>query len=343
MFSGASLNAVTCRSAVWWDCAGMSGLFAASVTHLRYYLGSTGLGGEQPLSGADGSVRLDGKHANGSPATDQTVPGQLAIEARGLTKRYGGRIVAVDGLGLVVERGETYGLLGPNRAGKTTTLRMLLGLVKPTSGTAIALGRPSGHPESLSRIGAMVEAPSFYPFLSGRDNLRVVARRSGLPDSRVDEALNMVVLGARAGDAFRKYSLGMKQRLGVAAALLKDPELLILDEPSNSLDPAGQWDMRALIRKLGKGGRAIILSSHDLSEVERLCDRVGVIGGGRMLAEGTVEELRGEASLIVRAEPKDAAASIAGKLSGVRSVKTRRDNAAWTTTARHSPSRLYSR
>lgn len=251
---------------------------------------------------------------NGTPA------GGLAVEAKGLTKRYGRRVVAVDELDLSIERGETYGLLGPNGAGKTTTLRMLVGLVRPTSGGVWVLGFAPGDPEGLARLGAMIETPSFYPFLSGRDNLRVIARRVGAMNRRVEEVLDLTSLAPRAKDAFGKYSLGMKQRLGVAATLLKDPELLILDEPSNGLDPIGQLEMRRLIRDLGEGGRTVILSSHDLSEVERLCDRVGVIGGGRMLAEGTVEELRGKPGLLLRAEPLQEAVYVAGKLAGVSGV-----------------------
>jgi ABC-2 type transport system ATP-binding protein len=250
------------------------------------------------------------------------VKGGPVIQTRHLTKRYGSRVVAVYGLNLEIRRGEVYGLLGPNGAGKTTTLRMLLGLVKPTSGAASVLGAPPGAPEGLARIGAIVESPAFYPFLSGRDNLRTVARRACVPGARVEESLRAVRLAPRARDKFGNYSLGMKQRLGVAAALLKDPELLILDEPSNGLDPVGQAEMRGLIRALGGAGRTMILSSHNLSEVERLCDRVGVVSGGTLVAEGTVEELRGEASyLLVRAEPADAAAKLAAKLAGVESVE----------------------
>jgi ABC-2 type transport system ATP-binding protein len=250
------------------------------------------------------------------------VDGDKVVQTRGLTKRYGSRVVAVDGLDLEVHLGEIYGLLGPNGAGKTTTLRMLLGLVRPTSGAASVLGVRPGAPEGLARIGAIVESPAFYPFLSGRDNLRSVARRAGVPDARVEEALRAVRLAPRAKDRFGNYSLGMKQRLGVAAALLKDPELLILDEPSNGLDPVGQAEMRDLIRALGGTGRTMILSSHNLLEVERLCDRVGVVSGGKLVAEGTVEELRGGAScLLVRAEPADAAARIAANLAGVEGVE----------------------
>jgi ABC-type multidrug transport system ATPase subunit len=216
----------------------------------------------------------------------------LAIEVRDLVKRFGDRVTAVDGLDLSVRRGEIYGLLGPNGAGKTTTLRMLLGLVRPTAGLIRVLDEPPGRPAGLRRVGSMGET-AFYPFLSGRDNLRVAARRRGVPDARVEAVLEIAGLTARAGDRVSGYSVGMKQRLGVAMALLKDPELLILDEPSSGLDPVGQLEMQRLIRELSASGRTILLSSHDLREVEELCDRVVVIGGGRRLFEGTPEQLRG--------------------------------------------------
>ena len=249
--------------------------------------------------------------------------GNLVIEACGLTKRYGSRIVAVDHLDLSIRRGEVYGLIGPNGAGKTTTLRMLMGLVRPTSGVATVLGGPPGTPEGLARIGAIVESPAFYPFLSGRDNLRVAARRASVRNARVEEVLSLVQLTPRARDRFQKYSLGMKQRLGVAAALLKDPELLILDEPSNGLDPPGQADMRELVNALRGGRRTIVLSSHNLSEVERLCDRVGLIGGGTLVAEGTIEELRslgGPGGLLVRAEPLGMAEKVVRGLAAIEGV-----------------------
>jgi len=229
--------------------------------------------------------------------------GDLVIETRALTKRYGDSIVAVDHLDLRVRRGEVYGFLGPNGAGKTTTLRMLLGLVRPTSGEAVVLGAAPGAPDGLARIGAMVEAPAFYPYLSGRDNLRVLAGHAGVREDRVEAVLHEVRLTDRASDSSQTYSLGMKQRLGVAAALLKDPELLILDEPTNGLDPAGMAEMRDFIRSLGEQGRTVVLSSHLMGEVEQVTDRVGVIRDGALVAEGTVAELRGRAGLRVRAEP----------------------------------------
>jgi ABC-type multidrug transport system ATPase subunit len=243
------------------------------------------------------------------------------VETRGLTKRYGQRITAVDNLDLAVWRGEVYGFLGPNGAGKTTTLRMLLGLIEPTSGTASVLRGEPGSPESLGGVGALVESPAFYPYLSGYDNLRVISRYAGVPRPRIGEVLETVELSGRAKDRFKKYSLGMKQRLGVAAALLKDPELLILDEPTNGLDPKGMADMRALVRELGRGGRTVLLSSHLLGEVEQICDRVGVIHKGTLVAEGTVAELRGEEGLVVRAEPIEEARQISERFKGVEAVR----------------------
>ncbi len=242
------------------------------------------------------------------------------IETQGLTKRYGDTVVAVDDLALRVRRGEVYGFLGPNGAGKTTTLRMLLGLVRPTAGRVTLLGEAPGSPEGLAQVGAMVETPAFYPYLSGRDNLRVLARHAGVGDSRAEAVLDEVGLLERAGHRVRTYSLGMVQRLGVAAALLKDPELLILDEPTNGLDPAGMAEMRAFIRAQGRAGRTVVLSSHLMGEVEQVCDRVGVIRGGRLVAEGTVAELRGRAGLRLRAEPLDDAARIVAAQPGVDTV-----------------------
>jgi ABC-type multidrug transport system ATPase subunit len=242
------------------------------------------------------------------------------IETDDVTKRYSERIVAVDRLRMRVGRGEVYGFLGPNGAGKTTTLRMLLGLVRPTSGSATVLGHAPGSPDGLSRIGALIETPSFYPFLSGRDNLRVLARYASVPEARIETVLDEVELSARASDRFATYSLGMKQRLGVAAALLKDPELLILDEPTNGMDAAGMAEMRAFIRGLGRGGRTVLLSSHLMNEVEQVCDRIGVIRSGRLVGEGTVAELRGRETLRVRAEPVEAAERLVAGLPGVENV-----------------------
>ena len=244
------------------------------------------------------------------------------IQTQGLTKRYG-TLTAVDRLTLGVRRGEVYGFLGPNGAGKTTTLRMLMGLVRPTSGSATILGARPGSPDGLARIGALIEAPGFYPFLSARDNLRVMAMHAGTGSERVDTVLEEVGLGDRAKDRFGTYSQGMKQRLGVASALLKDPDVLVLDEPTTGLDPKGMAEMRAFIRGLGDGGRTVLLSSHLMPEVEQVCDRVGVIHRGALVREGTVDELRGGRSLLVRAEPMAQASRLLESLPGVTGVSTR--------------------
>ncbi|MFE3799029.1 ABC transporter ATP-binding protein [Nocardia tengchongensis] len=242
----------------------------------------------------------------------------IAVTDR-LTKRYGSHL-AVDAVGMTVHRGEIYGFLGPNGAGKTTTLRMLAGLIRPSSGSATVLGRAPGDPDALRRMGVLIEGPGFYPYLSGCDNLRVLARYRGVGDDAVADALDRVALSARGGDRFRTYSLGMKQRLGVAAALLGRPDLLILDEPTNGLDPAGMADMRELITGLAADGHTVVLSSHLLSEVQEICDRVGVISGGRLLTESTVRELRGQASLLVRAEPMAVALPAVRAAVGERSA-----------------------
>ena len=245
---------------------------------------------------------------------------EYLVETKELTKRYG-NVRAVDRLNLAVRPGEVYGFLGPNGAGKTTTLRMLLGLVRASSGTAAVLGRAPGDPETLVRVGALVEEPAFYPYLSGRDNLRVLARFARIGEHGIDEVLDAVDLLGRANDRVKTYSQGMRQRLGVAATLLKDPELLILDEPTNGLDPAGMTEMRALIRRLGSGDRTVLLSSHLLSEVEQVVDRVGVISHGSLIVEGAVDEIRGRGSVLVRAEPLSAARERVERLLGSERVE----------------------
>ncbi|TYL46280.1 ATP-binding cassette domain-containing protein [Nocardioides sp. BGMRC 2183] len=233
-----------------------------------------------------------------------------------LTKVYGDR-VAVDRVNLTVRRGEVYGFLGPNGAGKTTTLRMLLGLIRPTSGSASILGEPA----TGTRVGALIEGPGFYPYLSGRANLRVLARHRGFDDAEVERVLDRVDLVGRGEDRYKSYSLGMKQRLGVAAALMGDPELVVLDEPTNGLDPAGMADMRALVVDLARGGQTVLLSSHLLGEVQEICHRVGVINDGRLLRESTVAELRGGVSLRVRATPEAEALAVAMRVAGEDGVR----------------------
>lgn len=244
----------------------------------------------------------------------------LVLRTDGLTKRYGDRL-AVDGVSMTVRRGEVYGFLGHNGAGKTTTLRMVLGLVRPTSGHATVLGRAVGRQDVTARVGALVEGPGFYPYLSGRDNLRSLARYQHLPRTDVERVLDLVDLTRRGDDAYKGYSLGMKQRLGVAAALLGDPELIILDEPTNGLDPAGMADMRDLVVSLARDGRTVLLSSHLLTEVQEICDRVGVIDHGRLLREAAVADLRGGITVRVRATPQDTALAVAARLAGPGGVR----------------------
>ena len=216
---------------------------------------------------------------------------KLDIETKVLTKRYGD-ILAVDGLSLEVPRGHVFGLLGPNGSGKTTTMGMLLGLVKPTSGSFSLLGAGTPNREALTRTGAIVEFPSFYPHLSGRDNLAYFQEISGTSDAaELDELLDKVGLSERANDRYHTYSLGMKQRLGLAHVLLGDPDLLILDEPTNGMDPDGMAEVRQLIRSLGDGERTVLLSSHLLNEVEQVCDSVAILSNGRLVAQGGVDDL----------------------------------------------------
>jgi len=227
----------------------------------------------------------------------------LALATRGLHKSYGSR-VALAGLDLSVPSGVVYGFLGPNGAGKTTTMRLLTGLIHPDAGTIELLGRPFGRGDRqrLFEVGALIESPSFYPYLSGRQNLHSLAA-SGAPTSkaRIEELLELVGLLDRARDKVQTYSLGMKQRLGIAAALLSDPRLLLLDEPSNGLDPAGIVAMRATLRRLASTGKTVFVSSHVLGEVQQLADVIGIIAGGRLVREGPIDQLlRGEGVVRVR-------------------------------------------
>ena len=215
------------------------------------------------------------------------------IEARGLVKRYG-EITAVDHVDLTVGPGDVYGYLGPNGAGKTTSLRMLLGLIRPDEGSARLFGRDplAEGARALDGVAGFVEAPRFYPYLTGRRNLELVAALDGGGAAgRIDEALDTVDLADRAKDKVGGYSHGMRQRLGIAGALLRAPRLLLLDEPTTGLDPAGMRDMRALIRRLADQGITVLLSSHLMAEVEELCDRVAIVGSGRVLYEGALDEL----------------------------------------------------
>jgi ABC-2 type transport system ATP-binding protein len=221
-----------------------------------------------------------------------------AVDMVGVTKRYGG-LTAVDAVSLQVAPGEVYGVLGPNGAGKTTLLRMLFGLIRPDAGTIRLFGRTWEHDRTraLDGVAGFIESPKFYPYLSGRRNLEGLARLDGgaaSPD-RIDEVLEIVDLVGRAGDKVGGYSFGMRQRLGVAASLLRDPALLVLDEPANGLDPAGMRDMRALIKRLAAGGLTVLLSSHDMLEVEDICDNVTIMRTGSVVFHGEIADLREQA------------------------------------------------
>jgi ABC-2 type transport system ATP-binding protein len=229
------------------------------------------------------------------------------VEARGLVKQYG-RITAVDHVDVTVNEGDVYGFLGPNGAGKTTTLRMMLGLIYPTGGSVRVFGRDpiTEGAAALEGVAGFVEAPRFYPYLSARKNLEMMASYDGNgARDRVEAVLDTVEMTARADDKVGGYSHGMRQRLGIAGALLRDPKLLILDEPATGLDPGGMRDMRALIRRLADGGMTVLLSSHLLAEVEELCDRVAIVRAGRIVYEGAIADLKATAETAYRVRTND--------------------------------------
>ena len=248
----------------------------------------------------------------GAPVPVRRPEGGWAVETHGLTKRFGTN-VAVDEVELLVPRGSAFGYLGPNGAGKTTLIRTLLGLTRAASGTMSLLGSPvpAQRSRALARVGAIVDEPRFHPHLTGQENLRLLAAaRGGDADSRIAPSLARVGLADRAGDKVASYSMGMRQRLGVAACLLGDPELLILDEPMNGLDPAGMHEMREMILSLVEEGRTVMLSSHLLDEVERTCDAVAIVDHGRVIRQGPIDELTRGAGTVVQvdcAEPARAA------------------------------------
>ncbi len=251
--------------------------------------------------------------------------GRAPVEAEGLVKRYG-PITAVDGIDLRVEPGDVYGYLGPNGAGKTTSLRMLLGLIRPTAGRARLFGRDPlvEGARALDGVAGFVEAPRFYPYLSGRRNLEMMADFDG-PEARdrIDAALDTVDLARRASDRVGGYSHGMRQRLGIAGALLRDPRLLLLDEPTTGLDPGGMRDMRRLIRRLAEGGITVLLSSHLMGEVEELCDRVAIVRSGNVVYEGSLPELLASTAgrYTLRTTDDVAAAKVAADRPGVTDVR----------------------
>ncbi|GAU67711.1 putative ABC transporter ATP-binding protein [Streptomyces sp. NBRC 110611] len=254
---------------------------------------------QPPVSGPDGTrPPAPGQPPPRLEGTGGTPLGDRAIETVGLTKAYRGGRLAVDGLDLVVPRGSVFGFLGPNGSGKTTTIRMLMGLIDATAGSARVLGRPmpAAGRRVLPEVGALIEGPALYGFLSGRDNLRRFDAADPVADprtreERVGRALERVGLAAAAGKKARAYSLGMKQRLGLAAALLQPRELLVLDEPTNGLDPQGMREIRALVRELAADGTTVFLSSHLLDEIEQVCTHAAVMARGRLITQGTVADL----------------------------------------------------
>jgi len=282
------------------------------------------------------------------------------LALRGLTKDYGRRR-AVDGLDLEVRSGEVFGFLGPNGAGKTTTIRMCLGLIQPTAGRVEVLGLDvfKQRARVLPRVGALVESPALYPYLSGRENLRVTGLAlGGVSAARIDQLLEMVGLGDRGRDRVSSYSLGMKQRLGLGVALLGDPELLILDEPANGLDPAGIREMREMLLALAAAGKTVFVSSHVLAEVQHTCRRVAIIHRGRLVREASIAELtrEGGGEFEIRLENPEPALTLIAAQSWGRGARIEdglllcpspsglgRDLLAFLTRADHWPDRLAER
>jgi ABC-2 type transport system ATP-binding protein len=260
--------------------------------------------------------------ADGGPRADPDGP--PPVEVRGLVKQYG-ELTAVAGVDLTVRAGDVYGYLGPNGAGKTTSLRMMLGLIRPTAGTVRLFGRdPQQTIRALEGVAGFVEAPTFYPYLNARRNLEMLAAYDGDgARSRIDQALETVELTGRARDRVGGYSHGMRQRLGIAGALLREPKLLMLDEPATGLDPAGMRDMRLLIRRLADQGMTVVLSSHLLAEVEELCDRVAIVRQGRIVYEGAIAELKRGAGTTYRLATTDdeRAMAVCGAQRGIQDLR----------------------
>lgn len=262
------------------------------------------------------SVGAIGKRGNGTG---------LVLELNGLTKKFGD-MTAVKDLSLTVKQGEVVGFLGPNGAGKSTTVGMVLGLIRPTSGDITIMGTPLAGNQQIvpQNVGAIIENPAFYPYMSGRDNLIAHARILGnISDSRVDDVLKLVSLHERGKDKFKSYSLGMKQRLGIASTLLSDPALVILDEPTNGLDPAGQREIRGIIPKLAADGHGVLLASHMLHEVEQVSDRVAIVRRGELITESSVDDLLSRGGYIeirVAANELAAAQRIIERVPGVEQV-----------------------
>ncbi len=268
-----------------------------------------------------------------APPAPDGAAGPAPLEVRGLVKRYG-ELTAVAGVDITVHTGDVYGYLGPNGAGKTTSLRMMLGLIKPTAGSVRVFGRdPLVSVSALERVAGFVEAPTFYPYLSARRNLELLAAFDGDGASgRIDAALDTVELSDRAKDRVGGYSHGMRQRLGIAAALLRDPKLLLLDEPATGLDPAGMRDMRLLIRRLAEQGMTVLLSSHLLTEVEDVCNRVAIVRSGRIVYEGNIAELKRGAGTAYRLETTDEerALGVCQAQPGINDVRVERSQIVFT-------------
>jgi len=265
-----------------------------------------------------------------------------AIHMEGLTKEFG-RLRAVDGLTVDVQTGGVVGLLGPNGAGKSTTIRMLLGLIRPTAGSATVLGKSIERPAAyIEEVGALIESPAFYPKLSGETNLGTLAALDGQSKNRIDEVLEIVGLWDRRGDRVAEYSSGMKQRLGIAAALLRDPSILILDEPANGLDPAGIVEMRELLRDLGSSGKTVFVSSHLLAEVQAMVDQVIIISNGRLVFDGALTGLLAEAAHEVVVAPEEAQdlTELAEALSRAGYAATIDDGVVRVAGATEAPARL---
>jgi ABC-2 type transport system ATP-binding protein len=259
-----------------------------------------------------------------------TTSNDTVLEVRGLTKRFG-VTVAVDNLNLTIQRGKVLGFLGPNGSGKSTTVSMVLGLVFPTEGTIHIMGTSLMDDSSVvaRHVGAIIESPAFYPYLSGRDNLRAQARMvGGISEDRIDELIKLVNMEGRADGKYKTFSLGMKQRIGIASTLLTNPDLVILDEPTNGLDPAGQREIRAVIPRIAEEGHSVLLASHLLHDVEQVSDRVLIIREGRTIVEGSISELlRLKGYFEVRLQESDvqSAATVVREIDGVREVSIQGD------------------
>ncbi|HEX3723417.1 MAG TPA: ABC transporter ATP-binding protein [Nitrolancea sp.] len=263
--------------------------------------------------------------AGSTPMRTDDIGAAPVIRARSLSKHYG-EVQAVKDVSFTVNTGDVYGFLGPNGSGKSTTIAMMLGLVQPTSGQIDLFGLgPARRSEGLMSVGAIIESPTFYPYLSGRDNMRVLARtRDGVTDARISEVLEIIGLSDSGSKRYGNYSLGMKQRLGIGSTLLHDPDLLVLDEPTNGLDPAGMLEVRHLIQRLADGGKTIFISSHLLNEVEQVCNRVAILSKGKIMAEGSTSDISRKGQAVrVRVDEPVRAKDVLNKLDGISSIDER--------------------